>query len=50
MNASSASCGEAAAEGVEGQVSISQSRATDTLDSENGYNIFTLQLALYLSR
>jgi|SRR5690606_31824777 len=42
------SCGEATAEGVVGQVSVVQSRATDLLDTENGYNIFTRQLALYL--
>ncbi len=31
---------------VQGRVSIGMGRSTDTLNSENGYNIFTLQLKL----
>jgi hypothetical protein len=42
------SCGEDTAPDIRKYVSISGGRATDSLDNENSYNIFALQLSLYL--
>jgi hypothetical protein len=48
-NTYSRSCGEETANDIRGYVSVSGGRATDSLDDENSYNIFTRQLALYLN-
>jgi hypothetical protein len=42
------SCGEETAVDVRGYVSMFSGSATDSLDDENSYNIFALQLSLYL--
>ncbi len=46
MDAYNKSGGAEMVEGIQGRVSIGMDGATDTLNSENGYNIFTLQLKL----
>jgi hypothetical protein len=43
------SCGEETAVDIRGYVNVSGGRATDNIDDKNSYNIFALQLSLYLN-